>query len=170
MKKLFISLILLLALFGCQKTNSEETMYFDFMKLLQEREEFTSSSLNYNISYEITSIGDNKYRYFVTIDKPKIAMYDIEVMAIEQGKDYSEDIAASAGILSKVRYNMIPNQSDVDKGYISGINISGESDKSNPTLLVLVQWHNRDLTIDYREYFRIELWPQKGKGKLNNHY
>ena len=103
MKKLFISLILLLALFGCQKTNSEETMYFDFMKLLQEREEFTSSSLNYNISYEITSIGDNKYRYFVTIDKPKIAMYDIEVMAIEQGKDYSEDIAASAGILSKVR-------------------------------------------------------------------
>ena len=157
MKKILISLILLLALFGCQKTSSEENKYYSFLKLLEEREEFSSSSLNYDISYEITPIENEKYRYFITIDKPRIAMYDIEIMAFEQGKDYSDNIAASAGILSTIQYNMIPNQSDVDKGYISGINISGESDNPHPVLLVLVQWHSRDLTIDSIEYFKIEL-------------
>lgn len=144
-------------LFGCQKSNSQETKYYNFLKLLQEREEFSTSSLNFNISYEITPISEGKYRYFVTIDKPGIAMYGIEIMAIEQGKDYSDNIAASAGILSENSYNMLPNQSNVEKGYISGINISGESDNPHPVLLVLVQWHNRDLTIDSREYFKFEL-------------
>lgn len=157
MKKILISLILLLALFGCQKTSSVENQYYSFLKLLEEREEFSSSSLNYDISYEITAIGNGKYRYFVTIDEPRIAMYDIEIMAIEEGKDYSENIAASAGILSTDQYNMIPNQSDVEKGYISGINISGETDDPHPVLLVLVQWHSSDLTIDSREYFKIEI-------------
>ena len=132
-------------------------MYFDFMKLLQEREEFTSSSLNYNISSEITSIGDNQYRYFVTIDKPKIAMYDIEIMAIEQGKDYSDNIAASAGILSTIQYNMIPNQSKVEDGYVSGISISGISSNSQINLRVLVQWENKDASVINRDCYILEL-------------
>ncbi|MGN1405150.1 MAG: hypothetical protein ACI4WM_02665 [Erysipelotrichaceae bacterium] len=158
MKKIFLSLVLIIGLFGCSDSNSAaQTKYYDMLKLISEREEFLSSSENFTVSAEISNISQGRYRYFVTVDNPRIAMYEVEILAIEEGKEYINEVAANAGVLLDEVYNMIPNQSDVSRGYISGINISGETSNEHPVLYVLVQWHNKELTIVSREYFRIEL-------------
>ena len=158
MKKIFLSLILIIGLFGCsEKNTAAETKYYDMLKLISQREEYSTSSDNFTISAEISPISEGRYRYFVTLDKPKLAMYEVEILAIEEGKEYINEIAANAGVLLDDIYNLIPNQSDISKGYISGINISGETNNEHPVLYVLVQWHNKELTIVSREYFKIEL-------------
>ena len=126
MKKIFLSLILIIGLFGCsEKNTAAETKYYDMLKLISQREEYSTSSDNFTISAEISPISEGRYRYFVTLDKPKLAMYEVEILAIEEGKEYINEVAANAGVLLDDIYNMIPNQSDISKGYISGINISG---------------------------------------------
>lgn len=158
MKKIFLSLVLVIGLFGCSDSNSAaETKYYDMLKLISEREEFLSSSDNFAVSAEISNISEGRFRYFVTVDNPRIAMYEVEILAIEEGKEYINEVAANAGVLLDEIYNMVPNQSDLNRGYISGINISGETSNEHPVLYVLVQWHNKELTIVSREYFRIEL-------------
>ena len=158
MKKIFLSLVLVIGLFGCSESNSvAQTKYYDMLKLISEREEFLSSSDNFAVSAEISNISEGRFRYFVTVDNPRIAMYEVEILAIEEGKEYINEVAANAGVLLDEIYNMVPNQSDLNRGYISGINISGETSNEHPVLYVLVQWHNKELTIVSREYFRIEL-------------
>lgn len=158
MKKIFLSLVLVIGLFGCSDNNSAaETKYYDMLKLISEREEFLSSSDNFAVSAEISNISEGRFRYFVTVDNPRIAMYEVEILAIEEGNEYINEVAANAGVLLDEIYNMVPNQSDLNRGYISGINISGETSNEHPVLYVLVQWHNKELTIVSREYFRIEL-------------
>ena len=160
MKKFLVILMIIGILMGCSDVKNSNSIaagrYFDMIEILKNNEQFEDSSNYFDISYEVSKINDG-YRYYVFMDNPRIAMYDIKIIVIEDGVDYSEVMAGNIGIFEDGSYNMIPNQSDVDKGYISGINISGESDNPHPVLLVLVQWHSRDLTIDSREYFKIEL-------------
>ena len=158
MKKIFLSLFLIIGLFGCSDSDSAaETKYYDMLKLISQREEFSAFSDNFSVSAEISPISEGRYRYFVTVDNPRIAMFEVEILAIEEGKEYVDEVTANAGVLLDEVYNMIPNQSDISRGYISGINISGETNNEHPVLYVLVQWHNKELTIVSREYFKIEL-------------
>ncbi|MBS7354270.1 MAG: hypothetical protein KIG23_05785, partial [Erysipelotrichaceae bacterium] len=83
MKKIFLSLILIIGLFGCsEKNTAAETKYYDMLKLISQREEYSTSSDNFTISAEISPISEGRYRYFVTLDKPKLAMYEVEILAI----------------------------------------------------------------------------------------
>ena len=54
-------------------------------------------------------------------------------------------------------YHMVPNQSDIDLGYVKGVSISGFTTTENPTLYVLVQWKNKNRDTTYREFFEIDL-------------
>ena len=106
MKKIFLSLILIIGLFGCsEKNTAAETKYYDMLKLISQREEFSTSSDNFTISAEISPISEGRYRYFVTLDKPKLAMYEVEILAIEEGKEYINEVAANAGVLLDDIYN-----------------------------------------------------------------
>ena len=71
-------------------------------------------------------------------------MYDIEAIAIEKGVDYSNTMTANIGIFESDEYHMVPNQSDIDLGYVKGVSISGFTTTENPTLYVLVQWKNKN--------------------------
>ena len=66
-------------------------------------------------------------------------MYEVEILTVEEDKEYINGVAANGGVLLDDIYNLIPNQSDISKGYISGINISGETNNEHPVLYVLVQ-------------------------------
>ena len=108
MKKIFLSLILIIGLFGCsEKNTAAETKYYDMLKLISQREEYSTSSDNFSISAEISPISEGRYRYFVTLDKPKLAMYEVEILAIEEGKEYINEVAANAGVLLDDIYNMM---------------------------------------------------------------
>lgn len=166
MKKLLIIVLLLLALTGCKSddtiSSSANERYLDLISQLITREDFKESSEYFDITSDITSIN-NGYRYYITIDNAKMAMYEIEAIAIEKDVDYSSEMAANIGLFEDSKYSIIPGQVNVNDGYVRGINISGISSNDNPTVYLCVIWHNKDLSITHREYFKLEIGDKENQ-------
>lgn len=162
MKKLFLVLILIFSLSACSSNSgtsandADVIRYYDMIELINSYSNFSTSSNYFDISGEISEI-DGGYRYYIFIDNARVTMYDIEAIAIEKGVDYSNTMTANIGIFESDEYHMIPNQSDIDLGYVKGVSISGFTTTENPTLYVLVQWKNKNRDTTYREFFEIDL-------------
>lgn len=162
MKKLFLVLILIFSLSACSSNSgtsandADVIRYYDMIELINSYSNFSTSSNYFDISGEISEI-DGGYRYYIFIDNARVTMYDIEAIAIEKGVDYSNTMTANIGIFESNEYHMIPNQSDIDLGYVKGVSISGFTTTENPTLYVLVQWKNKNRDTTYREFFKIDL-------------
>ena len=162
MKKLFLVLILIFSLSACSSNSgtsandADVIRYYDMIELINSYSNFSTSSNYFDIIGEISEI-DGGYRYYIFIDNARVTMYDIEAIAIEKGVDYSNTMTANIGIFESDEYHMIPNQSDIDFGYVKGVSISGFTTTENPTLYVLVQWKNKNRDTTYREFFEIDL-------------
>ena len=159
MKKVLIVLLFLITLCGCQEEVGKKDVdpnqrYFSLIDSIKEHEVFAESSNYYDISAEMAKI-DGGYRYYVTIDQPTSALYDVEVLAIEPDVDYRNSMAANAGIFEESEYTMIPNQKNPDKGYVSGIVVSGVSKKPETTLYVYVSFKNKDYSNTHIEYLKL---------------
>ena len=153
-----IIIFLIFILCGCNIINNDNeepnSRYVYLIEMLKEHSSYESSSDYFDIDVEIATINDG-YRYYVIIDKPTLAMYDIEMMAIEPDKDYTETMAANIGIFDEKEYNMIPNQSNSEAGFVKGLVASGTTDKSEITLHVYVQFKNADFTNVHNEFIEI---------------
>ncbi len=159
-KRIFVLVICLSLLVGCTNNDSgqkdKNQRYFDMLALLQDVQNYNSQPAHFSIAAELSKTDDG-YRFYVIIDKPLVAMYNVQIMAIVEGDDYTQTMAANAGIFEDTVYNMIPNQVDTDKGYVKGISISGLT-QSNPCFIdVLVRYQKKDLTEVIREYYRYEV-------------
>ena len=158
MKKVFTILLVLLCLCGCNEAGKQDVdpdqRYFALIDTIDERDTFTETSNYFDISTEIAKI-DGGYRYYVTIDNPRAALYDIEAIAIEKDVDYIKNMAANIGIFDEKEYTMIPNQKNPDKGYVSGIVISGITENKETTLYVYVSFKNEDYSSTHTEYFKL---------------
>ncbi len=159
MKKILL-ILLLLCLCGCDKIGKEKVdpnqKYANIIENIQEHEEFLDNSKYYDISAEIASI-DGAYRFYVTIDNPKVAIYDLEVVAIEEGKDYSTTMAANVGIFEDEDYAMIPNQANPDKGYVKGLVVSATTESPETTLYINVSFKNEDYSLTRSEYIKLDV-------------
>lgn len=160
MKKLSVLLITLLVLCGCQEIGTQDIdpnqRYFALIENIKEHEAFVSSSNYYDIEVEMAQI-DGGYRYYVTIDNPRVALYDVEALAIEPEVDYTNTMAANIGIFEDSEYSMIPNQKNPDKGYVSGLVMSGTTNNPETTLYVYVSFKNDDYSTLKTEYFKLDV-------------
>ena len=159
MKKLVIIFSILLCLFGCssnETTDVSTERYLNLINIINENDVFLEESNYYDISVEMAKIDDG-YRYYVIIDNANISMYNIEALAIEKNVDYSEKMAANIGIFEETEYNMVPNQTNPDKGYVQGLVASGLTDKAKTTIYIMVQWYDKDYANQYREFFKLKV-------------
>lgn len=159
MKKFLIFLALFLLAgcgFGATKDVGVDSRYEDMIELLNTNEKFEEQSNYYDISYDMSKL-DNGYRYYIYIDNPKIAMYNVQVLAIEDGVDYSRYMAANAGLFEDQAYHLVPNQTNIDKGFVKGIMISGVTQKSELTMEVMVRWSDRVNSTNEREYIQMPM-------------
>ncbi len=158
MKKIILILLSLLCLCSCGKAgnnnNDLDSTYLSLIKSINEHETFLSSSNYYDIKAEMEKINDG-YRYYVTIDNPRIAMYDVEAIAIEPSLDYEKNMAANIGIFEDKVYCLIPNQKNTEKGYVSGIVISGIAQSPEVELSIYVSFKNADYSNTHTEYFKL---------------
>lgn len=161
MKKLLALVMVCLCLTGCKKktdvTSDANDKYLNMIELVRSYDTFSDASEYFRVESEVANIGQGAYRFYIFIDKPKVAMYDIEAIAIEENVDYTDFMAANIGIYETSVYNMIPNQVNVDRGYAAGVIISGLTSNPNASLYMLVQWKNKDLSESYKEYLKIDL-------------
>ncbi|MBQ6494001.1 MAG: hypothetical protein IJI92_09090 [Erysipelotrichaceae bacterium] len=159
MKRFLTVLFLLLVMSGCVSDGKEvanpDDRYTYLIEMIEEHENFTDSSNYFDIAVEMAKISDG-YRYYITIDNPRIAMYDIELIAIEKGVDYRSRMAANVGIFEETSYNMVPNQANIEQGYVKGIVASGVSSEPETTLYIFVQFKNSDYSLSHSEYFKLD--------------
>lgn len=160
MKKIFILLLGLIILSGCSNTAvnevSSDDRYNDMIELVETNKNYLATAEYYDITFDIASIGGG-YRYYIFIDNPRIALYNISVIALEDGVDYKTSMAPSVGVFEGKTYNMIPNQTNSDKGYVKGVVLSGTTTNENPHIKLLVQYQDKMLTSTYRDYYEFDI-------------
>lgn len=163
MRKYLVGLMISLLLVGC--SNSEtilkekyETYKLDYQSILNTTQ-FKSSSNNFAISSNITDLNGGTFRYDVFVDEPKIAMYDVEVLAIvDDGLlIISDEMMPSIGIYEDVEYHLIPFQVDAELGYQKGFNLNGIVNAGKVNIKVLVMWKDYFKIKTEREYFSFDL-------------
>ena len=157
MKKIIVILFLLCLVTGCSSKEissvDAKQKYLSYIGVLEEQNIFSNGSEYFDVSCELSKI-DKGYRYFITIDKPRISMYDILTIAIEDGVDYTQTMAACSGIFD-TKYNMVPNQVKTDDGYAKGIVISGISDKPSTTVKLYVEYKNSDGSKTFSDFIEL---------------
>lgn len=160
MKKILSLLFIFIIICGCTEVGKENIdpnqRYYSLIDSINEHDSFSNFSNYYNISTDIAKINDG-YRFYITIDEPTCALYDIEALAIEKNVDYSSNMAASIGIFDEREYSMIPNQKNVDKGFVSGLVFSGVSQSPETSLYIYVSFKNSDYSNVYNEYIKLDV-------------
>ncbi len=160
MKKIILIIAIILCLCGCEdagkKQAAPDERYMYIIEMISEHESFQETSNYFDIAVEMAKI-QNGYRYYITIDNPRIAMYDVELLAIEKNVDYRTNMAANVGIFEEKEYHMVPNQSNPDQGYVKGIVASGISKDPSTTLYIFVQFKNSDYSAVRSEYFKLDV-------------
>ena len=164
MKKILVSILCLALMCGCQSNridiNEERAqVYASYITAIQDNENFLSESNYFSIRTAMNKISDDEYRWDVIVDSPVVAMYEIQILAVERnviGTLRDDKIMPSVGILEDEVYNMIPNQVALDKGYVEGFTLSGITDLPEITIEVLVVWTGFAKLAQNREYFYLE--------------
>lgn len=160
MKKVLSLLLCILLMTGCQEENEEKNIIFynEMIDILHNAKDYAETSEYYSISFEKTFTKDGE-RYYIVIDNPRIAMYDVNILAFGEDTDTENEFVPNAGIFEG-SINMIPNQINKDKGFVKGVSISGVLDDANVPVYCLVQWKDELRSQTFREYFVLNnnLW------------
>ncbi len=153
-------IMLILLMSGCafdsDKYLSKENYarYQAYYTSIFDNDRFLAFSDAFDIEIAFNKIQD-KYRYDIIIDNPSIAMYDIEVMVVENDVSFerADKMMPNFGIFETKDVNMIPFQIDVEKGYVKGIILSGMVDVSVVELKIMVAWRDYAKLNATREFF-----------------
>ncbi|MBE6114736.1 MAG: hypothetical protein E7191_06605 [Erysipelotrichaceae bacterium] len=163
MRRIMLLLIALL-LCGCSYQNNDSkerdsiTKYESYLATLVEQDRFTDSSYYYDIEAYLNPLNDGTIRYDIIIENPQVAMYDIEILAVESIAKRSDTIIyPCVGIFEEESYTMIPFQKNEEEGYVEAFLLSGISGVQSPVLNVLVTWTDYSKLNTYREF--IKLFP-----------
>ncbi len=162
MRKILIMIIFVVFLGGCaSKSDSIDKIklenYSYIYQTITDNDTFNAVANYYDLQVVMTKIDDQQYRYDIIIDNPKIAMYDIKMMAVENNIDYSlaDKMMPSIGIFDDEEFNMVPFQVNKDLGYVKGLVISGLTDKPIVNLKIRIVWKDYSKVEETKEYFNI---------------
>ncbi|NLW15792.1 MAG: hypothetical protein GX038_06030 [Erysipelothrix sp.] len=169
MKKLtllFLSLILLTGCGSSQKKYDKEhlNLYTTYWKSLINETAFQTSSRNFDIQVEmVKEVGEDDYTYYISVDKPKIAMYDVQIVVVENKATTfnTEDMLPSAGIFEK-EFHLIPNQVKEDSQFKEGAILARQGLKEpSVKTQVLVTWKNFTRLESFKEVFEFDITYQE---------
>lgn len=161
MKKYKIILLGLIFLIGCSKGPGKDDLLLDKYKAaysdLVSNDKFVSTSSFYDVETVVNKIKDNKFRVDTIIDNPKVAMYNIQIIAEidSTGVEQYEDVVPSLGIVDQTAYNLIPFQVNQDEGFYGGLVVSGISDNSQGEVILEIIWTDYAGTKSYQEYIKL---------------
>lgn len=162
MKRINLFLVMLLFLItGCWNNDAQDKEkvknYKAYVDSVMKHGDEVSSNIPFDYNVEIVKLKNGTYRYDITIDNAKVAMYNVEVLAVDKENITTEnDMFPNAGILDDDPIHMIPNQTNTDKGYHKGIVLSGISEKDTFKINVLVSFKDYAKLKQTRVYFTLD--------------
>lgn len=163
MKKLLIIMLACIMLAGCQNNtrqldDEKYNAYLTYYQAILDTENKGTTCQDFNIELISNKIGENRYRYDVIIDQPRVAMYDIKVLVIVEnveGTINTTEMMPSIGIFEDVAYNMVPNQVDKEKMFVEGLDLSVLSNEPSIHLGVMVSYGKKDGKEGTTHYFEL---------------
>ncbi len=162
MKRSLIFLLVLVSLLsGCARKESDEDIKMEKYKYIyqtvSDNDSFLNEPLYYDLDVSMSQLSEKEYRYDITIDNPQRAMYDIQVMAIENNLEYSltNKMMPTIGILDNDSINMVPYQIDHERGYVKGVILSGVTEDPVVNLKIRVSYKDYLLVRETKEYYNI---------------
>lgn len=163
MRKWMSVIIISLLLSGCQWFDNDDIdeakfqRYSAYYTSIFDNDRFVLASEYYDLEVVMNKISEAEYRYDVIIDSPKIAMYAIEVMVVENNitPEVANKMMPTIGIFENVEYNLIPYQVNVEKGYVKGLIVNGISTQPSINLKIMVLWRDYAKLLVTREFFEI---------------
>jgi len=163
MKKALFLLCVLAIITGCNRSDekiSEEkiALYTSYYQAVLNNTEFLDYSNYFTVSSEVSKKSDGTYLYYVSIDTPSIAMYDVELIVLEGLTDMQErEMMPSLGLFEDKTYNMIPYQVNAEKGFVKGMTVSGDVVDPSVPLYCLITWKDLGQLNQSREFIKIHL-------------
>lgn len=143
---------------GGSRESAALVRYRSYYNAVSENTEYVTETSRYSLSMEMVKEDENSYSYYIFVDQPRIAMYDVIVMAVENGIPYGETdhMMPSIGIFDGT-YSLIPNQVNREDGYVKGLVVSGSSDQPETDLRILVEWKDRYKEKTSRQFHHVIL-------------
>ncbi len=164
MRKMLFGILCILLFTGCRITNQKpavkgETSYEGYYRSIEGNEKFHDYSLFYDISAEMTTLADGSHRYYIFLDSPQIAMYDVTMLAVEDEIPYEKagKMMPNIGVFETNDYSLIPFQSNSKAGFMKGLVISGECVADTVNIRMLVEWSDKTMENSRREYLAFSL-------------
>ncbi len=164
MKKLIALFLSLILMTGCSNTASQDKLKLETYKTIYtdilNATGLKTSSDYFSVSASIHDQWNGTYRYDVIVDEAKIAMYDVEILLIQDDGSLvvSDKMMPSVGIFEGLTYYMIPYQVNAEANYVKGFGLNGISALVPIRLKMVVRWKDA-LTKEYKEYFQFTLTP-----------
>lgn len=162
MRKTSLIFLILMLMSGCAsgisadqlKIETYKTMYTDILNATG----FKTASDYFAVSATLSVLGSGSYRYDVIVDEAKVAMFDVEILLIQDDGSLviSDTMMPSLGIFEDKTYDMIPYQVNKEANVVQGIDLNGLSSTLPVRLKMVVQWKDANSTV-FKEYFRFEL-------------
>ncbi len=164
MKKIILILCMGLLFSGCtNSSNTDDTAermnrYEAYYNSVLDNERFVESTDFFDVEVVMNILADGSYRYDIIIDNPRIAMYDVQAIVVENDTVFAqmEGMSASFGIFNSGDYVMIPNQVNRELGYIKGIDLSGTVDQPSVDLKMVVLWRDSGRINQQRVYMQLK--------------
>ena len=162
---MIIALTSLLLVSGCAKkkekdgvTDAQLSIYETYYNTIYDNAVFSPDSSHFSLETEMTALPDGTYRYYVVIDHPKVAMYNVTALVIEDHTAYDEadKMMPSIGIFDD-SVSLIPYQVNTEEGFAKCISLSGESSEKTISLQILVEWRDSTGTKRSREFIAKDL-------------
>lgn len=163
MKKIIVYLLMILLMTGCSNSssvyNTKLQRYNAYYTTILNNDAFQAGSDHFDISSVISKLSETQYRYDVYVDGPRIAMYDVQIMVIENNQtlEISKSMMPTVGIFDDIEYDLIPYQVNMSEGYVKGFNLNAVVANPSVSLKVLVVWKDYAKVNQYREYFSFSL-------------
>ena len=163
-KKVLFIVIIITMVIGCNiiddnPVDKSLNDYKAYYNSIEDNDYFNYESNYYSLSAEMIALSNGSYSYYIFLDNPQVAMYDIRILAIDLENDYetNETMAASIGIFEDEKYSLIPHQVNSESGFYKGLMLSGQTTKSEINLGLLVSWYSNDREKSHREFIKITL-------------
>lgn len=170
MRKLSIFCFLFIFLLsGCVNARKEEREsvknYESYIEAVLNNKGIESKSIPFDYKLNVFKQKDGSYQYEVVLSNPRIAMYNIQAIAVDPTLDSNKNLFPCIGLLgddAKTSYNMIPFQANGKIHFVSKIGLDGIA-KENPfSLQVMVTWKDSSLVTSNRVFFNANYVEEEG--------
>lgn len=154
-KMIIVCCVLCLIATGCSTNNLQEEqqkIYNEFKESLINNGELITSEIPFNYSIEIVE-QDGSYIYEVSISKPLVMMKSIQMIVLNPADLTSDYVSSSKGIFDEQVYNMVPNQVNIEDGYVEEIILNGVSSEADFKLYTMVVYKDRNQLTTSQVFF-----------------